>query len=200
MKHSSTNAVTSSLTALRSTLLLLMLCGGIYPAVTAVIGSALFPHTATGSIIRIDGEAAGSALIGQPFASARYFYGRPSAAGYRPLYAQGSNLAPSNPALRARVRRRAQAIAAREDIPMTAIPVDLLAASGSGLDPHISPAGAAIQVPRVAAARGLDPAVVRELVARHTQPPTFGILGQPRVNVLKLNLALDARTATAPTQ
>lgn len=193
MSHSTLvgNDAPKILSALRCALLLIVLCGGIYPALTVLIGGALFPQQATGSLIRVGGEVVGSELIGQPFVSGRYFYGRPSAAGYKPFAAAGSNLAPSNPALRARVRARAAAISKREGIPMTAIPVDLVAASGSGLDPDISPAAAAIQIPRVAAARNLDEAVVRKLVSAHTESPTFGVLGQPRVNVLQLNLALD---------
>lgn len=194
----STNSVehdtTKRLPALRSALLLIVLCGGLYPAVTTLLGGALFPHQATGSLIRVDGEVVGSELVGQPFVSDRYFYARPSAAGYRPFAAAGSNLAPSNPELRARVEARAEVISKRENIPMSEIPVDLVAASGSGLDPHISPQAAAIQIPRIAAARSLDEAAVRKLVAAHTEAPTIGILGQPRVNVLLVNLALDAMT------
>ncbi|HET8700065.1 MAG TPA: potassium-transporting ATPase subunit KdpC [Nitrococcus sp.] len=181
-------------TALRAALVLVILCGGIYPALTTVVGGALFPAQATGSLIFRNGEAIGSALVGQPFKSKRYFYGRPSAAGYRASSMAGSNLAPSNPALRARVRARARSIAALEGITLTQIPVDLVAASGSGIDPHISPAAAAIQIDRVARARGIAPARVRQLVAAYTEPPVLGMLGQPRVHVLRLNLALDRLT------
>lgn len=189
-----------AMTALRVALVLVVLCGGVYPAVTALIGGALFPGQATGSLIVRDGKVVGSALVGQPFESDRYFYGRPSASDYRAFSMSASNLAPSNPALRARVRARAEAIAAREAVPMTAIPIDLLAASGSGIDPHISPEAAAIQVERVARARRIAPARVRQLVAAHTEPPFLGILGQPRVHVLRLNLALDALGANDAAQ
>ena len=140
---------------LRFSALWLVLGGLAYPAVTTALGGALFPAQATGSLIRDGGRVVGSALIGQPFTGDRYFIGRPSAAGsgYDPVNASGSNLAVSNPALRERVQAQAQAIAARENIPVTRIPVDLLTASGSGLDPHVSPAGAAVQVARVARAR-----------------------------------------------
>lgn len=190
--HANTDGNFGALPALRAALVLVILCGGIYPALTTVIGGALFPERSMGSLIFRHGRAVGSELVGQPFESDRYFYGRPSASDYHAFSMAASNLAPSNRALRARVRARAEAIAAREGIPMTQIPVDLLAASGSGIDPHISPAAAAIQVERVARSRGIAAARVRQLVAVHTEPPVLGILGQPRVHVLRLNLALDA--------
>jgi K+-transporting ATPase ATPase C chain len=186
-----------ALRALRAALVLVILCGGIYPALTTVIGGALFPKQATGSLIFRDGRAVGSELVGQPFESERYFYGRPSAANYHAFSMAASNLAPSSQKLRARVRARAEAIAAREGIPMTAIPVDLLAASGSGIDPHISPEAAAIQIARVARSRGVAAARIRQLVAAHLEPPVLGILGQPRVHVLRLNLALDRLTGSS---
>jgi len=182
-------------TELRTTgvlaLLLFALCGAAYPSVTTAIAGVLFPWQATGSLVENEGMTVGSVLVGQPFVSDRYFHGRPSAAGYRPMAVVGSNLAPSNPELRARVRRAADAIARREGVARTAIPVDLLAASGSGIDPDISPAAAAIQVARVARARDLPSAAVEQVVARYTSPPTLGVFGEPRVNVLRLNLALD---------
>lgn len=177
--------------AVRTALVLLLLCGGVYPLIATALGGWLFPARSIGSLIFHHGRAVGSALVGQPFTSERYFYGRPSAAGYDPFAVTGSNLAPSNPDLRARIANDAQAIAKREQIPVSDIPVDLLAASGSGIDPHISPVAAELQIARVARARHLSPAIVRQWVEQHIEPPVFGVLGQPRVNVLMLNLALD---------
>jgi K+-transporting ATPase ATPase C chain len=186
-----TQGSTDAVTHLRAALLLIVLCGGVYPTVTTLVGGALFPHQSTGSIIEVDGRKIGSELVGQPFASKRYFYGRPSAAGYDPFSMTGSNLAPSNPDLRARVRARAKMMAKLEDVPVAQIPIDLLAASGSGIDPHISPAAAAIQIERVAQARSLPEQQARRVIDDHTESSILGILGQPRVNVLRLNLALD---------
>ncbi|ADV67242.1 potassium-transporting ATPase subunit KdpC [Deinococcus maricopensis] len=183
----------SALTFLRFTLVLVALAGLVYPVVTTLLGGALFPRQANGSLLERGGRVMGSRLVGQPFSGARYFIGRPSAAGaggYDPMSASGSNLAASNPALRARVQATAAAIAAREGVRAEQVPLDLLAASGSGLDPHISPASAALQVPRVARARGVSDAVVRAAVARHTRGAVLGV-GEPRVNVLELNLELD---------
>lgn len=177
--------------AARCALVLILLCGGLYPLAATLVAGVLFPHQATGSLIERDGRIVGSALVGQPFADEGYFHGRPSAAGYDPFGVSGSNLAPGNPDLRARAERDARTIAAREGIEPTAIPVDLIAASGSGIDPHISPAAVRLQIPRVARARGLDPAELGARVAAHTESPVLGVLGQPRVNVLRLNLALD---------
>lgn len=175
-------------TWIRFTALFLVLCGLVYPILTTLLAGALFPRQANGSLIVQDGKVVGSELVGQAFSGNRYFIGRPSAAGYDPRVAAGSNLAVSNPALRERVRRDAQAIARREGVRPEQIPPDLLAASGSGLDPHISPEAARLQVARVARARGLSPQVVQQMVEEHTER---GLLGQPRVNVLRLNLALD---------
>lgn len=180
------------LPAVRGTLVLMLLCGGLYPLVAVSLGSLLFPHQATGSLIERDGQLVGSALVGQPFAAPGYFHGRPSAAGHDPFALAGSNLAPSNPALRERAQAGSQAIAAAHGVPPERIPVDLVAASGSGIDPHLSPEAAALQLARVAAARGLPEAAVADLLRQHREMPTWGILGQPRVNVLRLNLALDA--------
>ena len=177
--------------ALRAGLLLVVLCGGVYPAVTTLIAQGLFPGQATGSLIELDGRVVGSRLVGQPFESERYFQGRPSAVGYDPIQVSGSNLAPSNPALRARAQTTSRAIQEREGVSAAAIPVDLIAASGSGIDPHISPAAARLQVDRIARARGLPPAQVAALVEAETRRPWFGDVGRPRVNVLELNLALD---------
>jgi K+-transporting ATPase ATPase C chain len=177
---------------LRFSLTWLVLGGLIYPLVTTLAAGTLFPRQANGSLIAQDGRIVGSSLIGQAFSGDRSFIGRPSAAGagYDPVNASGSNLAVSNPALRKRVQAIAREIARREGIPVTQIPADLLTASGSGLDPHISPAGAEVQVARVARARGLSEARVRDLVAANTERGPLG-LGQPGVNVLRLNLALD---------
>jgi K+-transporting ATPase ATPase C chain len=177
---------------LRFALTWLVLGGLAYPLVTTLTAGALFPRQAHGSLIERGGQVVGSALVGQAFTGDTYFSGRPSAAGagYDPVNASGSNLAPSNPALRERTQATAQAIAAREGVPLGQIPADLLTASGSGLDPHISPAGAAVQAARVARARGLSEARVRDLIAVNTERGPLG-LGQPGVNVLRLNLALD---------
>lgn len=172
-------------------LVALLVMGFLYSLAGAGLGRVLFPHQATGSIIERDGQRVGSALIAQPFVSDRYFYARPSAVGYDPMSTAGSNLARSNPALRARMQQLRAAVAAREGIAPAAVPPELITASGSGLDPHLSPAGAQVQIERVARARGLDPTAVAALVARHTEPPQFGLIGPPRVNVLTLNLALD---------
>lgn len=180
------------LMALRATAVFLVLCGLLYTGVATFLGGVLFPHQATGSLIERDGQSLGSSLVGQPFESARYFYGRPSAAAYDPTATGGSNLAPSNPALRERVLEDSKRIQAKEGVNADVVPVDLVAASGAGLDPHISPAAAELQVSRVAAARNLPVEAVREAIQQHTQGPQWGLFGQPRVNVLELNLALDA--------
>jgi len=183
---------------LRFAFLWLVLCGLAYPAVTTLLAGGLFPAQANGSLITRDGQVVGSALVGQPFSGAGDFIGRPSAAGegYDPVNASGSNLAPSNPELRARVQALSAQIAAREGLPASRIPADLLTASGSGLDPHISPAAAEIQVARVARVRGLSEDRVRELIAAATERGPLG-LGGVGVNVLRLNLALNA-AAPAP--
>lgn len=180
------------LQALRGALVLMLLCGVLYPLVTVTIGAALFPGQSTGSLIERDGRVIGSALVGQPFHAPGYFHGRPSAAGYDPFAVSGSNLAPSNPTLRERAMASASALSAANGVEPRAIPVDLIAASGSGIDPHISPEAAEIQIDRVAAARGLSRAAVAALAAARVERPVLGVLGQPRVNVLQLNLALDA--------
>ena len=178
--------------ALVFTALAVLLAGLVYPAIGTVLGGWLFPVQATGSLVERDGIVVGSALVAQPFADARYVQPRPSAAGFNPMGAAGSNLATSNPALRERMQADAQAVAAREGIAVEDVPVELISASGSGLDPHLSPEAVAVQVPRVARARGMDEAAVRALVEAHTEGRLFGVFGEPRVNVLALNLALDA--------
>ncbi|WP_425144740.1 potassium-transporting ATPase subunit KdpC [Deinococcus sp.] len=175
------------------TVLTFGLAGVVYPVVTTLVAGALFPAQAGGSLITVGGKVVGSALIGQPFSGDRYFIGRPSAAGsgYDPTAASGSNLAVSNPALRARMQADSAAIAKREGLSAAQIPTDLVTASGSGLDPHISPAGAAVQAARVARARGLSAEQVRALIDQSTERGPLG-LGEAGVNVLNLNLALDA--------
>lgn len=177
--------------ALAGSALFVIVCGLVYPAVATLIGGLLFPQQANGSLIERDGRVVGSSLVAQPFADARYFQPRPSAAGYDPRALSGSNLASSNPALRERMAKDSAAVSARDGIAANAIPPDLITASGSGIDPHLSPAGAQAQVSRVARARGLTTEEVVNLVHAHTQRRTLGVLGEPRINVLELNLALD---------
>lgn len=178
--------------ALVFTAVILLGFGLLYSLVGAVLGRALFSHQATGSIVTVDGRARGSELVAQPFADARYFQPRPSAAGYDPMAAAGSNLARSNPDLRKRIAELTHEVARREGIAPSQVPADLVTQSGSGMDPHLSPAAVQVQVARVARARGLGDAEVAALAARHVEAPTLGVLGEPRVNVLELNLALDA--------
>jgi potassium-transporting ATPase KdpC subunit len=175
--------------------LLTLITGVIYPLAITVIAQVAFPAQANGSLIIKDGQAIGSRLIGQSFDDPKYFWGRLSATGPFPYNAgasSGSNYGPLNPALLEMAQGRIDALKAADSDNMQSIPVDLVTASGSGLDPHISPAAAEYQVARVAKARGLNEAVVRQLVAQHTQGRDLGVLGEPRVNVLELNLALDA--------
>jgi potassium-transporting ATPase KdpC subunit len=190
-----TQAGTHWFHALRGALVLMVLCGGLYPLFSVSVGAILFPHQSTGSLIERDGKVVGSALVGQPFSAPDFFQGRPSAAGYDPFGVSGSNWAPSNPALRKRAEETSATIAEQDSVAPDRIPVDLVAASGSGIDPDISPEAAEIQIDRVAAARGLPRAEVATLVATHVKAPVLGVLGQPRVNVLQLNLALDTLNA-----
>src|SRR6266542_2128044 len=182
--------------AILSLALFTVITGIIYPAFVTAIARVIFPQQATGSLVLQDGKAVGSALIGQPFDDPRYFWGRPSATAPFADNAgasTGSNLSPTNPDLVKAVQGRVEALRAADPGNAAPVPVDLVTASGSGLDPHISPAASLYQVPRVAKARALDESAVRQLVAQHTERRQFGFLGEPRVNVLTLNLALDGR-------
>jgi len=180
--------------AVVSTLFFTLLLGLAYPLAVTGIGQLAFPSQAGGSLVRdADGRVIGSRLLAQPFAAPAYLHPRPSAAGangYDASGSSGSNLGPLNPALAERVARDAQAI--RDGAPGSAVPSDAATTSGSGLDPDISPANARLQAVRIAAARGVPVAEVARLIERHVASPALGFLGQPRVNVLETNLALDA--------
>jgi len=168
-----------------------ILTGVLYPILVTGIAQIVFPAQANGSAIYVDGKAVGSELIGQAFDDPRYFWGRPSAAGYNAAASSGSNFGPTNPALEQALQERIHTLETADPTNIAAIPVDLVTTSGSGLDPHISIAAARYQIHRVALARNLDEAQVKALVDQYTESRQFGFLGEPRVNVLKLNLALD---------
>ncbi len=175
--------------------LLTAITGLIYPLIVTGIAQVVFPRQANGSLILKDGQAIGSELIGQPFDDPKYFWGRLSATNpvpYNAAASSGSNLGPTNPALITEVRGRIDALKAADPSNTLPIPVDLVTSSGSGLDPDISVDAALYQAPRVARVRGLDETTVRQLVDRYTKGRDFGLWGEPRVNVLELNLALDA--------
>lgn len=183
---------------LRSAVVLLgalaLLTGIVYPLAVTGIAQVVFPRAANGSLLVMDGRVLGSSLIGQPFSAHGYFWSRPSATSpvpYNATASAGSNLGPTNPALVAAVQERVAALRAADPGLTGPIPVDLVTASASGLDPDISPAAALVQVPRVARARGLPEEVLRRLVRTQTENRALGFLGEPRVNVLALNLALD---------
>jgi K+-transporting ATPase ATPase C chain len=174
--------------------LLTVVTGVVYPLLVTALAQVLFPAQANGSLIVKDGKPAGSALIGQPFDDPKYFWSRLSATGpaaYNGAASSGSNLGPLNDALTDAIKGRIDALKAADPSNPLRIPVDLVTASGSGLDPHISPAAARYQLARVARTRGLPEATVRDLVARHTSGRQWSVLGEPVVNVLELNLALD---------
>jgi potassium-transporting ATPase KdpC subunit len=176
-------------------LVLTVLTGIIYPLVVTGIAQVAFPYQANGSLITLNGKAVGSELIGQPFDDSKYFWGRPSATApypYNAAASSGSNLGPTNPALTDAVAARVKTLRDADPDNTAPVPADLVTASASGLDPDISIAAALYQVHRVAQARGLDDATVRQLLAQHTTGRTLGVLSEPRVNVLRLNLALDA--------
>ncbi len=176
-------------------LLLTVVTGIVYPGLVTLVAAVAFSDQASGSLVRVDGKLVGSRLIGQPFSSSRYFWGRPSATGPMPNNAamsSGSNRGPLSPALMTAVESRVAALRAADPGNTKPVPVDLVTASASGLDPHISKAAAEFQVPRVARERGLPRERVRQIVQEATEERTLGVLGEPRVNVLELNLALDA--------
>jgi K+-transporting ATPase ATPase C chain len=171
-----------------------VITGVIYPLFITALAKTAFADQASGSLVVKDGKVIGSQLVGQPFESPKYFWGRLSAtapAAYNAGASTGTNYGPTNEALTKAAKDRALALRAADPENKAPIPVDLVTASGSGLDPHITPAAALYQVKRVAAARGIGEERVRDLVAKHTEERTFGVLGEPRVNVLALNLALD---------
>jgi potassium-transporting ATPase KdpC subunit len=184
-------------------LIMTAITGVVYPIVVTGIGQFTFPQQAGGSLVMKDGKAIGSHLIGQYFSDPKYFWSRPSATSPQPYNALGSsasNQGPLNPALTEAVKSRIQALRATDPANGALVPVDLVTASASGLDPEISVAAAEYQAPRVARVRGIAPDAVQTVVAAHTQGRSLGVLGEPRVNVLELNLALDALQVTSALQ
>ena len=181
--------------ALVMIVLMTILLGAVYPAAVTAIASVVFPWQASGSLIEKEGKVVGSALIGQPFSDPGHFWSRPSATGpvpYNAAASSGSNQGPLNPALTDAVTARVAALRDADPGNTAPVPADLVTASGSGLDPHISPAAAEYQVARIARVRNLDPAQVRALADEFTEGRQLGFLGEPRVNVLRLNMQLDA--------
>jgi potassium-transporting ATPase KdpC subunit len=176
------------------TIVLTILLGFIYPIGMVIVGHVLFPHEASGSLINQDGKIVGSSVIGQNFNSQKYFHPRPSAAGdkgYDASNSSGSNLGPTNKSLIDTVSKRLKETEETEGVPASSVPIDMVTASGSGLDPDISPADALLQADRVAHARGISADTVRQLIEQNTDGRWMGIFGEPAVNVLTLNLALD---------
>ena len=184
--------------AIRFTLITTVVFGLVYPLVVTLLSQWIFPKQANGSLIVRNGEVVGSRLIGQAFSGEKYFHPRPSAAGngYDPTASSGSNLGPTNQTLVTRVQQDVAKL--QQENPGVPIPADLVTTSGSGLDPDISPAAADFQVPRVAKARGISADELWRIVAKHTQPRKYGILGEARVNVLELNLDLDESASVKP--
>jgi potassium-transporting ATPase KdpC subunit len=181
-------------TAVRMTIVLTIVLGFIYPIGMVIVGHVLFPHEANGSLISHDGQILGSDLIGQNFSSQKYFHPRPSAAGdkgYDASNSSGSNLGPTNKTLIDTVRKRLKDTEEAEGVTASSVPIDMVTASGSGLDPDISPADALLQADRVAHARGISADAVRQLIEQNTEGRWMGVFGEPAVNVLTLNLALD---------
>jgi potassium-transporting ATPase KdpC subunit len=180
--------------AFRLMVVMTVLTGLLYPALVTAIAQVVFPRQAHGSLLEVNGKVVGSALIGQPFAKPEYFHPRPSAAGagYDASASSGSNYGPTNQKLVDRVKASIDEYRKENPEYTGPIPADAVTASASGLDPHISPANAEIQVARVAKARGVDPSVIRNLVEQLTERPWLGFNGEPRVNVLRLNVAIDA--------
>jgi K+-transporting ATPase ATPase C chain len=181
-------------TSLLYTIVTVVLLGIVYPLLVTVVGSAIFPHQANGSLVEKNGTVVGSGIIGQLWAKPQYFQGRPSAAGkgYDPTSTGGTNLAPSSKKLIDATKATIASLEKANPHAAGPPPMDLVTSSGSGIDPDISPEGAYWQVPRIAEARGISPAAVKAIVDAHVRGRTIGILGEPRVNVLELNLALDA--------
>lgn len=187
--------------ALAMLFVLTLVTGVVYPLIVTGLAQMMFPHQANGSLILREGKVIGSELIGQHFDDPKYFWSRPSATSpfpYNAAASSGSNLGPTNPALIEAIKKRVAALRAADPGNEAPVPGDLVTASGSGLDPHISPAAALYQADRVARTRGLEERQVRDLIARYTDGRQFGLLGEPRVNVLKLNLALDGGAGAHP--
>jgi potassium-transporting ATPase KdpC subunit len=183
--------------AILFTVVTMVLLGGVYHVMLWGIGAAVFTTQAEGSVLRrADGTVVGSSLIGQRFTRPEYFHPRPSAVDYNAASTGGSNYGPSNPDHLKAVRERLDAIVQQDAVAASQVPSEMVTASGGGMDPHIPPSGAEIQVVRVANARKVDVSRVRDLIAAHTSPPTLGFLGRARVNVLELNLALDEAFGT----
>jgi K+-transporting ATPase ATPase C chain len=190
------NTVRQTLAGLRVLIALTVVLGLAYPLLMTGLGQVVFPDQADGSIVQMDGQDVGSSLIGQEFEGAEWFHSRPSASSYDALASGGTNLGPSSPELLKAVQDARARVAHEDGVAPGDVPPDAVTSSGSGLDPDISPAYADIQVARVARARGLSQGEVQKLVDDHTQGRILGFLGEPRVNVLELNMALDALPAT----